>query len=487
MFAALHLPDLPVIAALRACPEGRGRPCAVLPLDSGAVLEKVKLPLLAVNEAARGTGIEAGWPLNRALVRCPDLRVLAPHPAGEEALLREMVAQAERLTPDLEIAARDTLVLDLSRGTARQVAGLAGLELEEGGLRHVRAATPDLACLAVRWAGCHGRLVGPEDLRGLPLGLIGDPGLRELLESWGLRTLGDFMGLPRQALTERLGPRAGEWHDLLHGKRRRLLRLHRPPESLAQEIDFEDAVAGLEPLVFTCKRLLHALVARLAARHVAVRALRVRLKLESGAVLERTLRLPEARVAEADLLRPLQGWLEELVLESAVAGLVLDAEAVPPTAAQRDWFVRQLPRPEQWHDTLARLEALLGPGRIGIPVPSESHRPDDFTLRPGADAGVAAVAAGALPASSLPLRRFRPPCGIAVAFEAGPRPLALLSGPVRGEIAGWRGPFRHSGDWWDPERAWQRLEWDVLLVDRQLVRLAFVPPDRWELEGVYLG
>jgi hypothetical protein len=74
-----------------------------------------------------------------------------------------------------------------------------------------------------------------------------------------------------------------------------------------------------------------------------------------------------------------------------------------------------------------------------------------------------------------------------VAFEAGPRPLALLSGPVRGEIAGFRGPFRHSGDWWDPERAWQRLEWDVMLVDRQLVRLAFVPPDRWELEGVYPG
>lgn len=487
MFAALHLPDLPVIAALRACPEARGRPCAVLALDPGALLEKVKLPLRAVNGAARGTGIEAGWPLNRALVRCPDLRVLSPSPAGEEALLRELVAQAERLTPDLEIAARDTLVLDLSRCTARQAAGLDGVVVADGEPRHVRAATPDLACLAVRWPGCHGRTVAPDDLRGLPLGLIGDPGLLDLLESWGLRTLGDFMGLPRASLTERLGPRAGEWHDVLQGKTRRLLRLHRPPESLAQEIDFEDAVAGLEPLVFTCKRLLHALTARLAARHVAVRALRVRLRLESGALLERTLRLPEARVAEADLLRPLQGWLEGLALESAVVGLELDAEAVPPTAAQRDWFVRQLPRPEQWHDTLARLEALLGPGRIGIPVPPGNHRPDDFSLRPGAEPGGAAADEGALPASSLPLRRFRPPHGIAVAFEAGPRPLALLSGPVRGEVAGFRGPFRHSGDWWDPERAWQRLEWDVMLADQRLVRLAFVPPDRWELEGVYPG
>jgi hypothetical protein len=42
-----------------------------------------------------------------------------------------------------------------------------------------------------------------------------------------------------------------------------------------------------------------------------------------------------------------------------------------------------------------------------------------------------------------------------------------------------------SGDWWDPQSAWQRLEWDIELEDRHLLRLAFLPPDQWQLEGRY--
>lgn len=489
MFAALHLRDLAALAVLRARPEARGRAYAVLEVAQGAILEKVKLPLLAVNGLARGTGIDAGWPLNRALVRCPDLLVLPPHPAGEAELLREMIGLAERITPDLEIAGRDTLLLDLSRASSKQAAGLAWLEMAdgEGELRHVKAATPDLARLAVRHAGCHGRHVSVEDVKALPLELLGGSasGLLGLLEDWGLRTLGDFMALPRQDLIERLGREAGEWHDLLHGKTCRLLRLHRPPESLAQSVDFEESLSSTEPLVFTFRRLLHALSARLAARHVAVKALRIRFQLESGAELERVIRLPEPRVAEAELLWPLEILLETLKLKSPVSGLTLDAETMPPTAAQRDWFIRQLPRPERWSDTLARLDALLGPGRTGIPVPPSGHRPDDFQVRPAEGAGVL-LDNGFLPSCPVPLRRFRPPHEITVAFEAGPKPLALLSGPYRGEITGCRGPFKQSGDWWDPAAAWKRLEWDVRLANRHLLRLAFLPPDRWCLDGVYL-
>ena len=488
MFAALHLPDLPVIAALKACPSARGRPCAVLPMDPEAMREKVKLPLLAVNDAARGTGIDAGWPLNRALVRCPDLQVLAPHPAGEAELLRELIALAESLTPDLEIAAQDTLLLDLSRTTSKQAAAIGWLEISDGEPRHVRAPTPDLARLAVRHPGCHGRMISPADMGALPLDMLGrlPDGAKwlPLLESWGLRALGDFMGLPRQALIERLGPVAGDWHDLLHGKTCRMLRLHRAPECLEQSLDFEEPVLSSEPMVFTFKRLLHTLSARLAARHLAVKALRVRFHLESGASLARTIRLPEPRVGEAELLRPLQVMLDGLKLKSAVAGVALDVETTLPTAAQRDWFVRQLPQPERWTDTLARLEVLLGEGRTGIPVPPSSHRPDDFKLLPG-DGGGAIPADAAFPACPVPLRRFRPPHEVAVAFDAGPRPLALLTGPFRGEIVERRGPFRQSGDWWDPEQSWQRLEWDVRLADMKLLRLAYLPPEKWEVDGVY--
>lgn len=498
MFAALHLPDLAMAAALRVAPEFRARPCAVLPLEPGAILEKVKLPLLAVNAAARATGIDGGWPLNRALVRCPDLKVLPPAPAAEEVLRDEMIALAEGLTPDLEIAGRDLLLLDLSRAPVRQVEALAGSVAGGELLRYALAATPDLAALAVLHAGYQGRRVDSADLAPLPMALAGAAGWPEaerllpLLADWGIATLGAFMALPRQALIERLGAAAGAWHDLLLGKSCRLLRLHRPPENLAQTVELEDPVPSVEPLLFLARRLLHALSARLAARHLAAGMLKVSLRLESGAGLLRWIRLPEPRVQAADLLRPVQTMLESLQLESAVSALELDVETVLPTAAQREWFSRQLPHPERWRETLAQLTAWFGAERVGVPVPPASHRPDDFRVLPPGESGEgpAAAGGGAMPENPVPLRRFRPPYEIAVVAEPGAgvgvlRPLALLTGPCRGRIVDRRGPFYRSADWWQPAALVNRMEWDVEVEGRQLLRLVFQAPDRWLLEGRY--
>ena len=493
MFAALHLPDLTITAALRNSPELRRKPCAILEadVDPEAIVEKIKLPLQAVNDLARDTGIVAGWPLNRALVRCPDLQVLTPDPEGEAELLREMIAQAESITPDLEIAGKDTLLLDLSRTSSRHAARLGELEVADVWPHCSRAATPDLARLAVRHESCHERTVTPDDIGKLPLGLLhflpGGEEFLPLLKDWGLATLGGFMKLPRQELTARLGPQAGEWHDVLNGKTCRLLRLHRPPESLAQTMDFEDAVTGTESLVFAFKRLLHALSARLAARHVAVKTLKITFHLERGGVIFREIRLPEPRVEEGELLRPVSVLLDSIRTGSSVAGLTLDVETTLPTAAQRDWFIRQLPQPERWTDTLAQLEGLLGSGKVGIPEPPLSHRPDDFRLR-SADGVATLIASTSLPSCPLPLRRFRPAAPVMVAADADPlqpRPLAVLTGPYRGQVMEIRGPFRHSGHWWDPQAAWQRIEWDVRLAGDHLLRLAFTPPDKWLIDGFY--
>lgn len=252
-------------------------------------------------------------------------------------------------------------------------------------------------------------------------------------------------------------------------------------------MDFEDALRSTEPLLFAFKRLLHSLSARLAARHVAVKTLRIVLHLEGGACLLREIRLPEPRVEEEELLRPIGVLLDSLKTGKGITGLTLDVEITLPTAAQKDWFIRQLPRPERWTDTLAQLEGLLGPGKTGIPVPPASHRPDDFKLR-SADGGTAPVPGNFHPSCSLPLRRFRPAYQVNVAFDPNdrqPRPYALLTGPYRGEIQEVRGPFRQSGHWWDPQAEWRRLEWDVLLANRHLLRLAFLPPDQWLIDGIY--
>ena len=63
--------------------------------------------------------------------------------------------------------------------------------------------------------------------------------------------------------------------------------------------------------------------------------------------------------------------------------------------------------------------------------------------------------------------------------------MALLNGPHPGGIIDLRGPFPMSGEWWRPEDSWQRLEWDVQLETRHLLRLVWVSPDDWQLDGIY--
>ena len=487
MFAAFHLPDLPVTAALRAQPEWRGRPCAVL--REAAHRDDGKIPLMAINPAARQTGISAGWPLGRALVRCPDLRIIPRHPETEAALLAELVALADSLTPDVEITAPDIVLLDLSGRKTVRLEGLESLPDSGEEVCYSLAQTPDLARFAVLEPRTRARRISLDEIGLLPLSLLenleGGERFLPLLELLGIRTLGDFRRLPRQELVGRFGPLAGHWHDVVAGKTCRLLKLHRPPESLAQTMDFDDAIHSSEALVFVFNRLLHVLCSRLAARHLAVSVLEIHLHLEEGG-LRREIRLPEPLSDPAALLKPLQTLAESLVLPAPVTGIGLDATTAFPLARQSDWTGRRLPRPELWADTLARLKAMLGSDRVGVPAPLPGHRPDSFGMQ-AADSG--APVSTEPPVCSVPLRRFRPPVRIAVAFESfpnnHPRPLALLTGPHPGEVLERRGPFPLSGDGWEPGRAWQRLEWDIRVGHSPPLRLVFQPEDHWQLDGIY--
>lgn len=489
MFAAFHLPDLPVTAALQAQPEWSERPCAILRETTDR--NDGKIPLLSLNCAARLTGIAPGWPLGRALVRCPDLRILPRHPQTEAALLAELMEFADRFSADVERTSPDTVLLDLAGTKRTHFNGLESLPDSEVEVCHALAATPDLAHFAVLEPRTRGRFISIEEMGTLPLALLatldGGGAFLPTLDLLGLRTLADYRQLPRQGLTERFGPRAGHWHDLISGKTCRLLKLHRPPESLAQSMDFDDPIHSSEVLVFVFNRLLHVLAARLAARHLAASVLEIHLHLMEGS-MKREIHLPEPLSDPSSLLKPIQTMAESLVLPSPVTGIGLDASAAFPLSHQSDWTKRQLANPERWADTLARLEALVGSGHVGIPVPLKSNRPDAFELGDATEKGPVS-GNGRLPDCSVPLRRFRPPLKISVAFEATPelhpQPLALLTGPHCGPVLERRGPFPSSGNYWNPAEKWKRTEWDIRVEHAPLLRLVHQPGDCWQLDGAY--
>lgn len=409
---------------------------------------------------------------------------------AEQAFQSRLLELAESLSPDFEHHRPNTLIADLAGCRPPKI-----WNSPLPGLRLVFAETPDLAHLAAMVdAPFCSKPMELADFDPLPLGILSAanvPGCESflpVLRLWGLGTLGDFRCLPRQEIAERMGPAAIRAHDVLHGKIRRLLTLQRPSESYLLHLEFETPIASLEALIFQANRGLQTLCTRLEANHRAAGKIRFALSLESGAGMQRALQLPDPLSSPAALLNPLLTLFETLRVPSGIVAMELELEPVLPLATQREWLGRQLRQPARWPDTLARLEALLGPGRVGIPQPDDNHRPDAFSLHP---------ASGDVPqprenrrsaASPLPLRRFRPPLAVAVASTGSRsrlRPLALLTGPHPGPITRLRGPFPLSGDWWNPGCAWQRIEWDIELESHHLFRLVFLPPDQWQLDGAY--
>lgn len=486
MFACLHLPDLPIEAALLENPSWRDHPCAMLadstrPGDTGA-------PLCVVNHMARRHGVSPGMSSVRAQLRCPALRLLDRHPEHERQLTERLACIAESFGPDFEITTPDTLIIDLN-GCPEPVHW-------NPPMNHLRlnlADTPDLA----RFAALAGlpfspRPAQPADLDKLPISLLRDIAsptperLLSLLSMWGLHTLGDLRHLPAPDLAERTNPETLRIHQILNGRHQRLLKLHRPRAAFVQNIHFDQSIENLEPLLFQIKTMLHTLCARIESCHLAVSSLRLKFTIETNDSIERLIQLPEPRMAPERLLPVIHAALENLRLGAGVRALELELEPVKPVAAQREWLGRQLRQPGRWPDTLARLEGLLGHGRVGIAQPRPGHRPDDFEVHP--PSGSLEAACDRRPDCGFPLRRFRPPLEVAVAATGDgleQRPQALLTGPFAGRVRRCHGPFPMSGDWWCLQGAWRRIEWDVEMESLHLLRLASLPPDRWLVEGTY--
>lgn len=410
-----------------------------------------------------------------------------------ESLLRDL---AESFSPRIEHTEPGVFLIDLSSAhpPILSTPPLPNLHF------HL-ATTPDLAHFASLTDLPEApTLLSPPDFHPIPLSVLArcsNPVWRSclpLLHLWGLNTCGEFTQLPRRDLTHHAGPHATELHHILCGETCRRLRLIRSIESFVSRVCLEPPITSLEGLMFQANGLLQTLSARLQARHLGASALHIGLTLESGDASGRTIRLAEPRNQLPSLQRILHSAIEHWQVPAPVTELEIRADPARLASSQREWLGRSLSHPQRWPETLTALQTLLGDGRMGVPLPPVDHRPDAIRLQ-GVSETTPPDLASAMPAATcpahagtLPLRRFRPPLPVTVAGEGHGlefRPLALLGGPYPGPIRRSLGPFPLSGHWWDDADRWRRIEWDIELESRHLLRLALLPPARWQLEGRY--
>lgn len=355
-----------------------------------------------------------------------------------------------------------------------------------------------------------------------PSGVVLEPGTDDtlaVLSRWGLATLGDFARLPRADVRTRLGAVGVRLHQAASGEDAEVLVPETDEPVFIARMELDWPLEGLEPLSFVLARVCESLAARLEQADRGAVSLATRLQLTTRETHTRTLALP-APMRDPRVLRT----LILLDLESHPPGAAVDAVEIelgvsPGRIEQGSLLERTLPSPEETSTLLARLDALAGEGRVGLPGLVDTHDERAVAVRPfrvpkGVPAGLRGVPAhevgmarqadmgrrglwqqtceardDRIPGACGPIvRRFRLPVVARVKVERG-APVRIepgARGMTGGRVVASAGPWRSSGLWWSLDRAgWDRDEWDVELDAGVSYRLARDrATGRWEIDGL---
>jgi protein ImuB len=512
--ACLLVPDLPWVALVRAEPDLAGRPLAVA---AGA---GPRADVVAISPEAARRGVRLPCTTAQARAACAALEVRVAAPAVEEAGRRALLDAALSASPRVELAppvsglraAEAAVFLDASGiascfGSETGFAAALALRSHRVGLPAIAAVagSRDVARIAARrllpaWLVRPPGEPGPTEvvppggdaafLAPLPLELLDPPdALAESLTRFGLRRVGDLVRLPRRALVGRLGADAARLLTRVLGEGQDLPPPAAPETRLEETADLEHPIDRLEPLLFVLQGLLSRLAARLECRGLACDELALELRLVGQGREARRVGIAAPTLDVRVLLR-----LVALSLEARPPGAEVEAVAVASTGRplrgdQLDFFRPAGPSPALLSRTLAELEALCGPGRVGAPVLVDSHRPDAFALAPFAPP--VTTPASALRETAPPyvhhltVRALRPPLPAQVVLRAG-RPAALRSAVASGPVVQLAGPWRTSGNWWSEEERFAFDHYDVVTGDGTAARLRYDPlRSRWEVDAIY--
>lgn len=321
-------------------------------------------------------------------------------------------------------------------------------------------------------------------LRDLPLH-VAEPSAKvgEILAGWGVRTLGGLTALSKADVTQRLGPEGLALWERAAGEVTRPLRMITPQQTFTAEMTLEHEIETLEPLLFVLRRFIDRLALELRNAGFVAGEMTLGLMLADDTAHTRGFRLPEPTAQEEILFRVLHTHLESLHTAATVRGVSLECRPVRPLARQQGLFESGLRDPHGFAETLARVETVVGPERVGTPVLENTHRPDAVKLTAPAAVVPPMAAAEVHPSRGLPLRRYREPLAATVELS-GASPVFVWTQSVQGAVRAVAGPWRGSGDWWDAGRLWRREEWDVELESGGVYRL-LRKPEGWFLEGEY--
>ena len=453
--ACVNLPELPLQVLFRRRPQWRELPAAVV--ASNRPLARIE----ALNRPAAALGIRRGMRYATALSLASQLRadiVSQQNLAGARDEVRRILSD---FSPGIEgcsfapevfwIETTGLLPLFDSRG---EWADQMKSRLAERGF-HANIAVGFSRFGTFAWAKRRKKVrvfETPEEeaQAGVetPLALLPfPPRILELTENLGLRTVGEFIALPRDDIRKRLGA------DALS-----IYRFATDSENLplqAEPID-EQPMASLSPLApirstdmleHAVLRLLADLLTHVTQRGESVRELIITLEFEGGTQhTERVTPAHPSRRAQT-LQRLIHLRLENLTLSAAVIRILLEADRVEVSFKQEELFVadggRDLTDGEK---ALAAVRAELGDEAVAGARLFKEYRPEEqFSFEACTALHLPAPRGGQAPARA---KGAVPPAGPRMVRRIRRPPLPI---PAPHEERAADGPFAISGQWWQSD------------------------------------
>jgi protein ImuB len=442
LWLALHFPSLALDVSTRGAREA-GSLAIASSLEANAAI-------VACSPAARRRGVQAGMALAAACALDSGLKILPRDTAAEQAALERVAAWAIQYTPTASITPPADVLLEVA-GSLHLFGGLTRFcGLIERGVAELGYSTC-VACaptpLAAQWLARTGLALKIRHhdalrhaLEQLPAAVLGQSAqIATLLEDIGVRTLGDFLGLPRGGTARRFGQQIIDAVDRALGRLPDPRAPYAPPPRFTAALPLPAPVHEAEALIFAARRLIGELCGLLAAGGNGVQQLRFTLSHEDHEGTHIVLSLVAASRDPEHLVNVLRERLGRLQLAGPVTSIALASELLVPLPARSLSF---LPAPEDHSETVFRLIERLR-GRLGDAAVqglglAADHRPERAwrTSEPGRHA-----AAGDF------VRRV-------------PRPLWLLAVPQRlaasadtpcyeGPLTLLAGPERIESGWWD--------------------------------------
>jgi protein ImuB len=525
LFAAVYVPNFILQAIARSEPELRTQPLVVI--DGPPPTYQV----VAFNRLAELLGVARGM-TKAAASQFAQVTIRSRCRIREEAAHAALLDAAWSITPRVEDAAPDTLLLDISGlaslyGNEEQIAQQIAARASEFGLNVHVAASANVETARIVARALPGPTIVPQGeerrfLETLPVGMLApSQEVADVFDRWGVATCKALASLPVLSLSECVGQEGVRLHAMASGKGVRPLLLAEPAQHFEEWFELDEAVDDLESLSFLLGRLLDQLCARLSARALSIAAIHVQFELQpafdhafdtsrdllrvkpSPRTFTCNLELPVPTRDSKLLLKLLRLRLQSQPPGAPIQKIQMSAQSSLARVTQGSLFIPTAPDPDKLELTLARIAALVGEGNVGAPQLLDSHRPDAFQVRQFS------IVAAASPNSHHPLKNkteinlppptapaialhaFRPPIPARVQLQ-GNKPASVFFQGRSGKIIHASGPWRTSGDWWE-DKPWQEDAWDLEIVfsgegslAQSFYRFSYDELlDKWFVRGVY--